>query len=131
MLMSQAAISACVTGLPRLGPAAIAALDAIAHSAAIVLGVDMLHLAFRVDRPAGDGVEVLVGEAEHAGRLLRLAALGDELAARRLDVAGLVPGAALQHRGAPVPAPQRAKAREGFAVHRPLQRRLRPARAAV
>ncbi len=75
---------------------------------------------------------MLVREAERVlHRLLGLAALRDELGAQRLRVAGLVPGAALQHRGAAVPAPRHAEAGERLGQHRRLQRRLRPALAAV
>src|SRR5882672_12472758 len=128
MLMSQAASSAAVRGWPRFGPAAPAAFAARASRSATheSLGVDMLHLALRIDRPAGDGIEMLVGEAQHGRRLLRLAADCDKLGSRRLHIAGLVPGATLQHRRAAVPAPQRAKARERLAVNRFLQCSLRP-----
>src|SRR5262249_57169304 len=64
-------------------------------------------------------------------RALGLAALGEERGAARLLIAGLVDGAALQDGGAAVPIPRHAEAGEGLAQHRRLQRRLRPALAAV
>src|SRR5258706_259523 len=48
-----------------------------------------------------------------------------------LSGAGFVPGAALQHYRAAVPAPGHAKARERLRQHRLLQLRRRPAPAAV
>src|SRR5918912_2890445 len=63
--MSHAAISACVTGLPRFGPAASAGPHT--RSSAQNLSVHMAHLALAVDRPACDAVEMLAREAEHVG----------------------------------------------------------------
>src|SRR5215831_16332371 len=57
--------------------------------------------------------------------------MGNDLGARRLHVAALVPGPALQHRGSAVPAPGHAEARERPWQHRLLQRRVAPALAAV
>src|SRR6185295_4316155 len=59
------------------------------------------------------------------------AVLGDELVARRLNGAGLVDGARLEHRWTAVPLPRQAKARERPRQYRRRQRRLRPALAAV
>src|SRR5690349_20993770 len=107
MLMSQTAISASVMGLPRLGVCAGAALaprtsaSPMAHSE--LLRIDMLDLPLRPDAPAGDAVVMLVGEAQHIGRRLGLAAQRDEFGTGRLHRAALVPGAALQHRGPAVP----------------------------
>src|ERR1700681_2821282 len=61
--MSQAARSEGLTGLPRLGVSATAAPAARATASAAAptesLRIDMLDLPFGVDRPAGDGVEML------------------------------------------------------------------------
>src|SRR5258707_15312930 len=66
--MSQAARSEGLTGLPRLGPSAKAAPAASAKAIEMppseILRIDMLDLAFGVDRPAGDGVEVLARESQ-------------------------------------------------------------------
>src|SRR6266851_4890654 len=114
MLMSQGAISAGSIGRPRLGPSATAvpAPNTKASAAAEIetLRVNMFHLAFAVDRPAGETVVVLVREAEDPRDLLGFSALGDELCAGRLHVAGFVPRAALQYRGSAVPAPGHAEA---------------------
>src|SRR5256885_1598647 len=133
MLMSHAAISAGSRGIPRFGPAEKAALEArpSARAMAESLCVDMFHLPFAVDRPAGEAVVVLVREPQHVRDLLGLAALGHELGAGRLHVAGLVPGAALQYRRTAVPPPWHAEPRESLGEHRRLQRRLRPAPAAI
>src|SRR5262249_10529161 len=61
----------------------------------------------------------------------RRATLGDECLSARLHVAGLVRRTALQDRGATIPVPRNAEASECFAQNRRLQRRLRPALAAV
>src|SRR5258708_2555594 len=129
MVMSQAAMSASPIGRPRLGVSATAAAKpstSVSMAAlAAILRVDMLHLPFDVDAPAGDAVVVLVREPERAlERRLGLAALRDELGARRLHGAGLVPGAALQHRGTAVPFPRHAETGEGLGQHRRLQRSL-------
>src|SRR5438067_5561368 len=100
MLMSHAAMSASVAGLPRPGACANAAGATQASTAATAhenLRVDMLDPSGAVDRPARDAVEMLVGESEHRRRRPGLAAHGHELGAGRLHVAALVPGAALQH----------------------------------
>src|SRR6267378_6575248 len=133
MLMSQAAISAGSMGVPRFGPAAKAALDPRPSARAMAgsLCVDMFHLPFAVDRPAREAVVVLVREPEHVRDLLGLAALGHELSAGRLHVAGLVPGAALQYGRTAVPPPGHTEPRESLREHRSLQRRLRPTLAAV
>src|SRR5262249_13553993 len=133
MWMSQGASSVGLIGLPSSGPSARAA-PATRRSEPTPsrsLRVDMLHLPFGVARRAGDAVEVLAREGEPRRRLRGLAAMGDDLGARRLHVAALVPGAALQHRGPAVPAPRHAEARERPRQHRLLQRRLAPALASV
>src|SRR5215510_9110221 len=53
-LMSQALMSASEIGCPRLGVCA-SAEETLRSAASANLGVDMADLAFRVDRPAGDG----------------------------------------------------------------------------
>src|SRR6266571_3514133 len=133
MLMSQAAMSAGSTGVPRFGPAEKAALEPrpSARTMPGSLCVDMFHLPFAVDRPAREAVVVLVRESQHVRDLLGLAALGHELGAGRLHVAGLVPCAALQDRWPAVPPPGHAEPRESLGEHRRLQRCLRPALAAV
>src|SRR5262245_8762963 len=113
----HAAMSASVIGWPRFGPGwANAVLPANANRTAanaVALRVDMFHLPRGVDTPARDAVVVLVREAERIGhRLSGLAAHGDELGARRLNVAAFVPGAALQDRRPAGPVPRRAEAGE-------------------
>src|SRR5258706_14264735 len=95
MLMSHGLMSASVTGWPRFGPCASAG-EAASTASARNLRVDMAHLAFRVDRPARDGIAMLIGKTRHREGRRGLASRGDELGARRLRVAGLIPGAALQ-----------------------------------
>src|SRR5258706_3096257 len=94
ILMPEAFTSDSEIGCPRLGPCASAGA-ATSAATSTNLGVDMAHLAFSVDRPARDRIEMLVGERRHRERRGRLAARGDERGARRLRVPGLVPGAAL------------------------------------
>src|SRR5690348_4282855 len=100
MLMSQAAMSASVTGLPRPGPSAdatLAAKQSVSPTVAtprvggILLGVNMLDLPGAVDAPAGDAVEMMVEHRPDRRNCLQFAALGDEFGAGRLHVAGLVP----------------------------------------
>src|SRR5882724_2152725 len=133
MLMSHAAISAGSSGVPRFGPAAKAAPDPRPSARAMAgsLCVDMFHLPFAVDRPAAEAVVVLVREGQYVRDLLGLAALGHELGAGRLNVAALVPGAALQYGRTAVPPPGHAEPGKGLGEHRPLKRRLCPALAAV
>src|SRR5262245_48082327 len=132
MLMSQSARSASVTDWPRFGVSA-AAPEAKANAAATskLLRIDMFHLALAVDPPAGDDVHVPHRKSRHRHIDSRLTALGGDLRTRRLCIAGLIPGTALQHDRLAVPAPRHAKAGERFAQHRLLQRRLRPALAAI
>src|ERR1700751_1699468 len=106
MLMSHAAMPAAPTGLPRLGASAEAA-PATSQSASQTpgitpLGVGMLDLPGAVDRPAGDGVEVLVRKRRDRRDRLQLSAFGDKFGTGRLHIAGLVPCAALQDRGTAV-----------------------------
>src|SRR6516162_2818943 len=135
-LMSHSARSASLTGLPRPGSsAAIAAApeSASANAAAKVkrLAVDMLDLPFLVDRPTGDDVHMPHREGGHRHVDLGRAALGEHLLARGLHIAGLVPGAALQHHRLPVPAPGQAEAGQRLGQDRRVERGLRPALAAV
>src|ERR1700732_3127865 len=68
--MSQAARSEGLTGLPRLGPSAKAAPAASANASTEQTAssrIDMLDLPFGVDRPAGDGVEVLARGPQQSG----------------------------------------------------------------
>src|SRR5438067_4325608 len=140
MLMSHAAMSASVTGLPRPGPSADAALAAQQRASPtavtprvgkIRLGINMLDLPGALDAPAGDGVKVMVEHRPDRRNRLQLAALRDEFGSGRLHVAGIVPGAALQGRGPAVPAPGHAEASEGLAEHWLRQTGLGPAFAAV
>src|SRR5258705_11637453 len=100
MLMSQSARSASVTGLPNPGvsAAAVPMPQASTKATAAIRGlrVDMLRLPFAVDRPAGDDVHVPHRECGHRHVDLGLAALGEHFGTRRLHVAGLIPGTALQ-----------------------------------
>src|SRR5262249_40902274 len=131
MLISQALRSLSLTGWPRLGDSARAAPASSSTAARTSLCVHMFHLSGGFDRPGGRPVVMLAGKARDVGNTLGLAALGYDLRACRLHVAGLVPGAALQHRRSPVPAPRHTEARERLALHRLLQGGLRPALAAV
>src|SRR3954471_23853510 len=128
MWISHAARSAWFKAVPRFGPAANAGA---ASKTKRRLGIDMAHASVRIDGPARDAVVVLAWEAERRRYARRLAALRDDLGARRLHVALVVPSAALQYRRAAIPLPRHAKARERLAHHRLLQRGLRPALAAV
>src|SRR5262245_36305540 len=110
MLMSQEARSSAEIGLPSFGPCwadagaastRTAAGTAAARNLYIGLRIDILHLAIAGHGPRLDHVVVV---------LRALAAQRDELRAARLDVAGLVGAAALQHRRAAVPLPRHAEA---------------------
>src|SRR5262245_8535740 len=135
MLMSQAAISLGVIGLPRFGLLPDAALEPRANAQATAvlqtLCVNMLHLPLAVDRPARDAVVVLVRKRQDGWDLLRLAALRDERGAGRLHVPGLVPCAPGRSRVPTVPSPRYADPRESLGQHRLLQRSFAPAFAAV
>src|SRR5260370_22897290 len=116
MLMSHAAISAGSTGLPRLGASANAALAVKSARETVeitMLRVDMLDRPRAVDRPAGDGVEVLVRKRRDRRDRLQLSAFGDKFGTGRLHVAGLVPCAALQGPRTALPPPGHAGAGEG------------------
>src|SRR6516225_6037591 len=131
MAMSQRLMSASEIGLPSpvFSAAAAPAPNATAtRRAATELRVDMLDLPFVVDCPAGDAVVMLVGERERRRqRLAGLAALGDEVGAQRLHVAGFIPGATLQDRRLAIPAPRHHEAGERLGGHRTLQCGFAPA----
>src|SRR5262245_49115511 len=134
MLMSQGARSAGVIGCPNRGASAASATlrpSASPVAKASISRIDMAHLALVIDPPAGDGVTVLHRKRRHVRRTPGRAALGDECLSARLHVAGLVRRTALQDRGATIPVPRNTEASECFAQNRRLQRRLRPALAAV
>src|SRR6266404_7900909 len=116
MLMSQAAISALSMGLPRLGPAARQPkLTAKINSAAVSLCVDMAYRPRAADRPAGHAVVVLAREGGDRRHFRGLPPHPDDLGARGLHVARLVPGPALQHRRAAIPVPGDTEPGKGFA----------------
>src|SRR5438445_3994088 len=134
-LMSQAAMSAGLIGFPRLGVWAKATL-ALRASVSVTanprrLRIYMLHLPAALDRPTGDRVVVLTGEAGHRRNSRGFAARRHQLGSGRLLVAGLVPRSALQYRRAAVPSPRHAESSERLVEDRLLQCRLRPALAAV
>src|ERR1700758_3560383 len=111
MLMSHSARSASLTLWPRPGPSAAmagAASSPSANEMAIAkrLRIDMLRLPGGVDRPARDHVHVPHREGSDGEVELGCAALGQQLGAGRLHVAGFVPRAALQHHGLAVPPPR-------------------------
>src|SRR5215831_11290577 len=134
MLMSKGARSAGVIGCPNLGASAASAALRPSASAVVKAStsrIDMAHLALVINPPARDCVAVLHRERRDVRGTPRRATLGDECLSRRLHVAGLVCRTALQSRGAPIPVPWNTEASECFAQNRRLQRRLRPALAAV
>src|SRR5262249_16195142 len=123
--MSHGARSAGEIGWPNCGVCARADADAAISIAAPRMKRSRIRigrLPLVVDRPGLDGVEV-VGAGQPA--------LGDELRARGLHHAGVVGGAALQHRRRAVPLPRRAEARECLWQYRIAERCRRPALAAV
>src|SRR5580700_8429036 len=137
MSMSHSARSAGVIGFPRFGlsPCAPPIASARPHDSnsdtKIALRVRMGDLPLGVDRPADDGIEMMVLEPQHRGHRRQLAAGRNELRARGLGIAALVPGAALQDGCSPAPAPRHAESRKRHAQHRLLKGGLRPARPAV
>src|ERR1700730_4792073 len=118
MLMSQAAMSAAVTGLPNCGPSAApagaTAMTSIAAPRARRSSKHIARLPGLIDLPAGDGIVVVVAAQ---------APIGDELRARGLHHAGVVGGAALQHGGTAVPLPGGAEAGQRLGQDRVLQGR--------
>src|SRR3954454_24108755 len=136
MLMSQRARSDSLIFWPRPGGSAASAVPAVNAIASgmrtrllrteITLHIDMFRLPVALDGPAHDVVHVPHREGDDRRVDLRRAALGPHLLARRLDIAGLIPGPALQHDGLAIPAPGHAKARECLRHHGSIKRRLRP-----
>src|SRR6202049_2483031 len=127
ILLSHSARSALLTGFPSPGPSAASAAPARSASgtaSANRLSVDMLDLPFAVDGPARDDVHVAHRECGHRNVDLGLAALGEHLAAGRLHIAGLVPGAALQNHRLAVPTPRRAEPCQRLAYHPRVEARL-------
>src|SRR5947208_1211124 len=130
--MSQPASSAGLIGFPRSGAWAKATFAPRTSAITTVsLRVHMLHLPATLDRPTGDGVVVLAGEAVQRRNFRSFAARGHQLGSGRLLVAALVPRPALQYRGTAIPAPRRAESSERLAEDLLLQCCLRPALAAV
>src|SRR5262249_8570331 len=131
--MSQSARSASVSDWPRFGVSAVApeANTSAAATPSRLLRIDMFHLALVVDRPAGDDIHVSHRERGDGEVGPGLTALGGDLRACGLRIAGFIPGTALQHDRLAVPAPRHAEAGERLAQHRLLQRGLRPALAAI
>src|SRR5262245_24163967 len=135
MLMSHDAISAGAMGWPRLGPAA-QHVPAPSVSTKTTMRrarscIDMSDTSVGVDRPARNAVEMLTRKTRHWRDVLGLAAMRHKLRARRLHVAALVPGAALQQGRSSIPAPRHAETGKSLGEHRLLQRRLRPGLATV
>src|SRR5258707_3364964 len=132
MSMSHSARSAGVIGFPRFGLSACAPPMARARvhdsDTKIALRVRMGDLPLGVDRPADDSVEMMVLEPQHRGHRRQLAAGRNELSARGLGIAALVPGAALQDGCPPAPAPRHAESRASHAHNQPLKAGLGPAR---
>src|SRR5262245_53837881 len=106
MLMSHDAISSGAAMRPRFGVSATAASETTVSAKAAArsrLRVDMLDLPILGNAPARDPIEVV----ECLG-----ATIGDELGARRLGIACIVRGAALQDSWPAVPAPRHAEPRQ-------------------
>src|SRR5258706_6528974 len=135
MSMSHSARSVGVIGFPRFGlsPCAPPMARARVHDSdtKIALCVRMGDLPLGVDRPADDGVEMMVLEPQHRGHRGQLAAGRNKLRARGLGIAAFVPGAALQDGCLPVPAPRHAETRKRYAQHRLLNGGLGPAPSAI
>src|SRR4029434_620356 len=131
MLMSQAAISTGSIGFPRFGAWAKAALEPreSARTKAVIgiLRINMFDLPLVVDCPARGAVIVLARKSRYGRDFRRLSAECYDWSAVRRHVAGLVPRASLQDRRAAIPVPWHAEPGESLAVHRFLERRLRPA----
>src|SRR5262245_2885429 len=130
MLTSHPAISACVAGRPRFGVSLVAVAAAPAQpprtttqiATANASRVDIVDLAGGLHTPGLDRV-IVVEDIR--------AVPGDELVARRLDAAGIVGRAALEHRGRPVPFPRDPEARQRVSQHRRRQGGLAPCLSAV
>src|SRR5262245_26159207 len=99
-VMFHAAMSAGVSGRPRFGVCAKAAVEirasAIPATQAPSLRVHMLHLSIAIDRPTRNGVVVLVRKCRDCGNSRGLATDSDKIGTSRLGITGFVPCAALQ-----------------------------------
>src|SRR6516225_10284466 len=131
MLMSHSARSASVTGLPSPGRSAPMAVDAPSASpkgmtTARVLRIDMPDLPFGIDGPARDHIHMSHWECGHRDVHLGRAPLGEHLIAGWLNIAGFVPGAALQNHWLAVPTPGHAEPGQRLAQHRRVKRRFAP-----
>src|ERR1700752_4397787 len=126
--MFQPAISAGVGA--RAMPYGLCASARVAHSSSMAtanaaspsLREGIGHLAVCRDTPRPDRVVVVD---------VIVAAHGEQFSQRRLDIAGLVDGAALDHRGLAVPMPWQAEAGQRPRQHRRLQLRRLPALAVI
>src|SRR4029077_1572631 len=131
--MFHAAMSAGSIGLPRFGPSASAlpAINVVSPHNSNKLRIYMAHLSLRIHGPAHDSVEVVIGKTKHGWNRRQLAPRRNKLRARGLRISVLIPGSALQNRGASAPAPWHPEPREGHAQHRLLQRGFSPTQATV
>src|SRR5215472_17284383 len=128
MLISHSARSASVTGLPSPGRSAAMAVDASPRgmTTARVLRIDMLDLPFGIDGPARDHIHMSHWERGHRDVHPGRAPLGEHLVAGRLNIAGFVPGAALQNHWLAVPTPGHAEPGQRLTQHRRVKRRFAP-----
>src|SRR5258708_37132072 len=129
--ISQAAMSAGLTGLPRLGLGRLAAkagaiAKAQSRSGMRALSIGMFHHAMLIDRPACDRVEVMIAERPNGRHGIQLAARRHELSPCRLISTLIIPGATLQNCRTTGPPPGHAKTAEGLAHDRPLKGVLAP-----
>src|SRR5215471_16271227 len=127
--MSHALKSELEIGLPNFGASAAKAVPTAQETAVarmMVLSIDMAHRSLGVDGPARNAVHMLHWEGADRRRAARLAALRDELIARRLHVAAFVGGAALQHDRLAAPIPRHAEARQRLGQHGALHGREAP-----
>src|ERR1700674_1913660 len=83
-LMSQPAMSAGLIGFPRFGAWAKTFAPRISAITTVSLRVYMLHLPAALDRPTGDGVVVLAGEAVQRWNFRSFAACCHQLGSGRL-----------------------------------------------
>src|ERR1700733_12499771 len=125
MLMSHEAISSGLAALPRLGPSASAPphpTTSAEQATRNALRIDMFDLAALCDAPAGNPVEMVIRPPS---------AIGNELGPRRLHVSGFFGRAVLGGGRAAIPSPGGAEPRDRLWQNRLLERRQRPASAAV
>src|SRR3569833_1399304 len=127
MSIFQPAISAAVGGRPM--PYVVCACAPVAKPhTAIATATPQIsrqgigHLAAISDAPGPDRIVVVE---------IVLAAHCEKFGQRRLDIAGLVDGTALDHGGPAVPSPRQTEARQGTRQHRVLQSRVLPAPAVI